>query len=143
MTTLNLEQINKYFVTPNIALLLYSMCAETLNDKVTDIYNVALFEFDDYTKFLYWLENGGAEAQVKVSLMTVSDVVDGVPEKHKIPLLMVADAPNRICLIVICKYEKAEIWCSVTTVNKITNLSLFDEVRATYPKHLIMEKYKK
>ena len=133
------EQIEKYFVTSDMAILLYSIYVSGINDKVTDQQNIVLFHFDDYKKFIDWLENGGDQVKPEVSLTTLTGIINYVPEQHKPTMMVSAAGPNRICLVIVCNCAKIEIWCSVTTVNKVTNLSIFDEVRSKYPKHLKMK----
>ena len=135
------NEIDKYFTNPDIPLLLYSMCASKINTNVTDKHNVVLFQFDDYPKFIDWLENGGAKPRIEVLLIDIPSMINIVPQKHNMTMMEASKGTNRMCLIIVCKDGPSLIWCSATTLVKITNLTLFNEVRSRYPKHLKIEEF--
>ena len=135
------NQIDKYFINADIPLLLYSICASEINTHVTDQHNVVLFQFDNYPDFIDWLEIGGTKPRIEVSFIGVPTMINHIPQKHIMTMMEATKGPNRICLIVVCEDGQSLIWCSATTLVKITHLSLFNEVRSRYPKHLKMEEY--
>lgn len=134
MSDININ-INKYFSSTDIPLVLYYIFFNYINSSTNDDNNVVCFQFSDYDKMIKWIKNGTIYTGVTLDFLNLTS--DMIPEKYRDTFRKSKEDFNKLCIITTCSYdEKREIWCSIIVIDKIVDVNSFDNLKSQYKKHI-------
>jgi len=136
MTTIKLmKEIDPYFINANIPILLYGIFMEEINKQVDQGKNVIIFQFNNPKNFLHWLKFGVNNGEQKIICIPIEVALSVIPQKHKSIVQIASKTEGSVCIMINCLHNNSEIYCSATACMKMTDPSVFNDIKGQYPIH--------